>query len=118
MVGVMPNYQYLCKPQIFTLVFGHNGVIYDYIIQYCFQLLLQAKALDGDYCNMDEPSLLLRIEFFNTQDIPGIMQDYPVLEFERFRLYQTRYEEDYLFVLLQSKLKYLTFSFVNVVVIQ
>ncbi|XP_022081422.1 uncharacterized protein LOC110974236 [Acanthaster planci] len=50
----------------------------------------RAKALDGDYCTTEEPSLLFRIEFFNVQDIPGVLQDYPVLEFERFRLYQTR----------------------------
>ncbi|XP_072179589.1 uncharacterized protein [Diadema setosum] len=52
--------------------------------------LNKAKALDGDYCTKDEPSLLVRIEFLNVQDIAGVMTDYPTLDFERFQLYHTR----------------------------
>ncbi|XP_054751139.1 uncharacterized protein LOC129256940 isoform X1 [Lytechinus pictus] len=52
--------------------------------------LLKAKALDGDYCTKDEPSLLVRIEFLNVQDIVCVMTDYPTLDFERFQLYHTR----------------------------
>ncbi|XP_003724032.2 uncharacterized protein LOC100888066 isoform X2 [Strongylocentrotus purpuratus] len=52
--------------------------------------LLKAKALDGDYCTKEEPSLLVRIEFLNVQDVACVMTDYPTLDFERFQLYHTR----------------------------
>lgn len=50
----------------------------------------QAKSLDGDYSSKEDPSLLVRLEMLNIQDIPGVLYDYPTLDFERFQLYHTR----------------------------
>lgn len=52
--------------------------------------LNKAKSLDGDYSSKEDPSLLVRLEMLNIQDIPGVLYDYPTLDFERFQLYHTR----------------------------
>ncbi|XP_033095804.1 uncharacterized protein LOC117100274 [Anneissia japonica] len=55
------------------------------------QIPLQtAKELNGDYCTKQEPSLLVRLELLDLQDLPEAVHEQPVLHFERIQLYHMR----------------------------
>ena len=75
----------------YYVIFSNEIFVEIFFINHSSHIVfIQAKALDGDYCTKDEPSLLVRIEFLNVQDVACVMTDYPTLDFERFQLYHTR----------------------------
>ncbi|XP_071960762.1 uncharacterized protein [Antedon mediterranea] len=65
--------------------------LFDTEITMSTQIPLQtAKELNGDYCTKQEPSLLIRIEILDLQDLPEAVHEQPILHFERIQLYHMR----------------------------